>query len=148
MEHSSVETFRKHSFRPIARRNVALALLATFAISAFAHVLLAYVAVGEWEISLMCGSFFLVQPIIIAAERRLAVRLWPSAAGWAWTLTALAVTSPLITEPLLQIFGVGTGTSLNFPLSIFAVVGFLLALGAVASLASLVSLPTYSGGRL
>jgi hypothetical protein len=140
------EIFRRYFFGPIARRNAGLALLATFSISAIAHVLLTYVALGRWEISLICGSFFLVQPIIIVAERKLAVRRWPSGAGWAWTLTALAITSPLITEPLLQIFEVGPGASLNLPLSILAIVGFLIVIGGIAALATLASLPANTDG--
>jgi hypothetical protein len=133
------EIFRRFCFKPIARRSVALALLATFTISAIGHVLLTYVALGRWGISLVCGSFFLVQPILIAAERRLAIRRWPRRAAWAWTLTAIAITSPLIIEPLLQICQLGPGER-NALSSVLAVVGFLIVFAGAVTLATLVSL--------
>jgi hypothetical protein len=135
------EIFRRYSFAPIARRNIALALFATFVISAIAHVLLTYVALGRWGISLVCGSFFLVQPIVITAERTLAVRRWPKQARWAWTLIALAITAPLIIEPLLQILHLGPAAPVNVLVATLAVVGFLTFFSGIVALTSLASLP-------
>ena len=135
------EIFRRYSFAPIARRNITLALLITFVISAIAHVLLTYVALGRWGISLVCGSFFLAQPIIIAAERTLAVRRWPNLARWTWTLIALAITAPLIIEPLLQILQLGPAAPVNVLVSTLAVVGFLIFFSGIVALTSLASLP-------
>jgi hypothetical protein len=83
---ASALVFGKCMFAPLARRGVGLALFAAFFGSAVAHVLLLYMATRSWGISLMWGAFFLVQPLLIAVERRLKVRRWRPAAGWAWTL--------------------------------------------------------------
>jgi hypothetical protein len=85
--------FRKCCFAPFARQGVALALLVPFAISAVVHTAIAYVALGRWGISLLCGAFFLVQPLLIAAERWLTVRRWQPAARRAWTLAVLTLVS-------------------------------------------------------
>ena len=54
--------------------------------------------------SVVWGAFFFVQPLLILLERRMKVRRWRPAAARGWTLSALAVTCPLIVEPMLQIF--------------------------------------------
>ena len=135
------EIFRRYTFAPIARRNITLALLMTFVISAIAHVLLTYVALGRCGISLVCGSFFLLQPIIIAVERKLAVRRWPNLARRAWTFLVLAITAPLIIEPLLQILQFGPAAPVNILFSTMAVVGFLILFSGIVALSSLASLP-------
>jgi hypothetical protein len=53
--------------------------------------------------SVVWGAFFFVQPLLILLERRMKVRRWHPAAARGWTLSALAVTCPLIVEPTLQI---------------------------------------------
>jgi hypothetical protein len=53
--------------------------------------------------SVVWGAFFFVQPLLILLERRMKVRRWRPAAARGWTLSALAVTCPLIVEPTLQI---------------------------------------------
>jgi hypothetical protein len=83
-----------------------LGLMAAFGVSAAAHCLLALMALGEWQAALLCGSFFLVQPAFIAVERGLRVRRWNRVAAHAWTLGALAASSPLVIEPALQIVGI------------------------------------------
>lgn len=95
--------FRSLFFAPLARHGVLLALWVTFLASAVAHFLLAYMAMGRWEISIACGVFFFVQPLLIMGERTMGVRRWPQAAARTWTLTALGVTSPLFVEPALQV---------------------------------------------
>jgi hypothetical protein len=71
--------FRPLVFAPLARRGIALALFAAFFASAVSHTLLAYMAMVRWKISLVCGAFFVVQPLLILAERRMNVRRWPTA---------------------------------------------------------------------
>lgn len=95
--------FRKYGFAPLARKNVTWALVGAFLLSAVAHFLLPYMAMGKLGVSIMCGAFFLVQPPLILLERRMKIRRWRPAAQRAWTLSALAVTSPLFVEPALQL---------------------------------------------
>src|SRR5208337_2183618 len=111
-------------FVPLARCGAVFAMFATFAISAVGHALMAFFALGRWKIAAVFGAFFLVQPLLIAAERRLAVRRWPPEAARAWTLTALAVTSPLFIEPTLQGLEKSWGAPDNALLPTLAVLGF------------------------
>jgi hypothetical protein len=99
----SVLCFRPFFFGPLARRGIVPALFAAFLASAILHVLACFQALVQWPISLAFGAFFLVQPLLILAERALRVRRWPVSAARTWTLTALAVTSPLFIEPMTQI---------------------------------------------
>jgi hypothetical protein len=132
---------RKYFFAPLARRGAGLALCAAFFGSAVAHVMLPYMATGRWGISLACGSFFLAQPLLIAAERRIKVRRWPSAAGRAWTLTALAITSPLFVEPALQLIEPSWGAPDDVWQPTFVVLGFVIFVNVFFSLGSLASNP-------
>lgn len=95
--------FRRSCFDPLAPRHPLLALVAAFAASALAHVLLVFMAMLQWTPSLVNASFFLAQIPLILAERRMKVHRWPALAAHAWTLAALAVTAPLFVEPVLQI---------------------------------------------
>jgi len=134
---------RKFCFAPLARHGVVLALVTTFFVSAAAHVLLFVMATGRWKISLICGAFFLVQPLLIGAERWMHVRRWQPMAGRAWTLAALALTSPLIVEPALQIVEVekSWGRPDDVLLPTVAALGFVIGLSSILSLASLASRP-------
>lgn len=93
---------RDRAFRPLARRGAGAALFASFALSAVIHAYCMGVALGAL-CALSWGAFLLAQPLIIVAERRLGVRRWPHAVGWLWTAVALAVLSPLFTEPALRL---------------------------------------------
>lgn len=138
------ELFRTFCFAPLARQGLWLALSATFMISAVAHALLAFMAIGRWKISIIFGAFFLVQPLLIAVERRLAVRCWSPTAGRAWTLTALGMVSPLFVEPLLQFVERSWGAPDNVLLPTAIMLGFVTAFClfiAVASLASFTDEP-------
>jgi hypothetical protein len=135
--------FRKYFFAPLARREAGLALCAAFLASAVAHVLLPYMATGRWAISLLCGSFFLVQPLFIAAERRMKARHWRPAAGRAWTLGALAVASPLFVEPALQVIEPSWGPQDNVLQPTVMVLSFVLFVNAFFSLGSLASNPKF-----
>jgi hypothetical protein len=96
---------------------------------------------GGWKIGAVFGAFFLVQPLLIAAERRLAVRRWRPAAGRAWTLTALAITSPLVIEPSLQFLERYWGAPDNVLLPTLAALGFIITLSGIVSLVSLAASP-------
>jgi alginate O-acetyltransferase complex protein AlgI len=137
---ASEKILRPYFFAPLARRSAALALFAAFAVSGVGHVLLAFIALGRWRISLIWGAFFLVQPLLIVAERRLAVRRWRPTAARAWTLTVLAITSPLFVEPMLQITGLGIQDP-ALPQTVGAL-GSVIVLTGMVSLASLASCST------
>ncbi len=94
---------RRRFFAPLARRGPGLALVATFAVSAAGHAYGAGAALGPGA-ALAWGAFFLVQPLLIAAERRLGVARWPTAAGHAWTIAAMLAVSPLFVEPAMRMF--------------------------------------------
>jgi len=136
---ASEKLFHPYCFTPFARHSLALALFAPFALSALGHLLAAFVALGNWRLSLLFGAFFLVQPLLIVAERRLGVRRWHPAAARAWTLTALAITAPLFVEPLLQTVERSWGTQTSaLPPTAFAL-GCILVFSAIVALVSLAS---------
>jgi hypothetical protein len=138
--------FRKCCFAPLARRNLALALFAPFALSGVIHACLAYVAQGRWPISLCFGAFFVVQPLFIGIERLLAARRWRPVARRAWTLGALAMTSPLIVEPVLQIVEPEWGGPEQVLAPAVAVLGTLLVVSTSIALASLTARPAAAAG--
>ena len=137
---ASQKIFRPHCFLPLARRGVVLVLFTTFALSGVAHTLLTYMALGRWRVSLVCGAFFVVQPVLILVERRLAVRRWRPAAARVWTLAVLALTSPLFVEPGLQIIEKSWGGPNDVLLPAVATLGFVIVFSSIISLASLASL--------
>ncbi len=134
---ASVVVFRQCFFRPLAHRGMGFAMFVAFFASAVGHVLVAFVATGQWRISLLCGAFFLVQPIFVAAERRLNVKHWRPVAAHAWTLSVLAVTSPLFVEPALQVFEPSWGPPGGVLLPTAVVVIFMVVVDASYALASL-----------
>jgi hypothetical protein len=95
--------FRRACYEPLARHGRVRALFAAFIVSGIWHLLLAYAVLGRWGMSVVWGAFFFVQPLLILLERRIYVRRWRPAPARVWTLSALAVTCPLIVEPTLQI---------------------------------------------
>ena len=115
------------------------AMFATFAISAVGHALIAFFALGRWKTAVVFGAFFLVQSLLIAAERRLAVRRWRPEAGRAWTLTALAITSPMVIEPTLQFLERSWGAQDNVLWPTLAALGVIIILSGIVSLVSLAS---------
>jgi hypothetical protein len=137
---ASALVFGKYFFAPLARREVGLALFAAFFASAVAHVLLLYMATQRWGISLMWGAFFLVQPLFIAVERRMKVRRWRPMAKWAWTLAALAIASPLLVEPALQLIEPTWGTPDKVLLPTIRVLGLVIFVNVFVSLGSLASI--------
>jgi hypothetical protein len=140
---TSALLFRPLFFAPFARRGIVLALFIAFLASAVVHTLLAFMAMGRWNISFACGAFFLVQPLLILIERRLNVRRWPTAAARAWTLAALTVTSPLFVEPVLQIITPDLDATVSVVPSIIAALGFVMIVNLFFSVGSLVSCPRF-----
>lgn len=90
--------------------------------------------------SLMWGTFFVVQPLLIAVERWMKVRRWRPAAGRAWTLAVLAITSPLIVEPALQLIEPSWGTPDKVLLPTIRVLGLVIFVNVFVSLGSLASI--------
>ncbi len=133
--------YRIFWFMPLARYNAGLALVAAFLASALFHVLLFYMAIVQWKISLICGAFFLVQPLFIAVERWMKVRCWRPAAGWAWTLAVLAITSPLIVEPALEIIEPSWGAPNQVLGPTIVMLGFVIILNGIYSLGQFAFLP-------
>lgn len=96
---------RTHCFAPLARRRHAvLGAALAFAASAALHFWPVYVAVGLIPALAMAG-FFAVQAIALFLESRLGVGRWRRAAGHAWTLSVMLLSSPLFTVPMLLILG-------------------------------------------
>ncbi|MDR3459843.1 MAG: MBOAT family protein [Verrucomicrobiae bacterium] len=136
------EFLRRCCFAPLARRGAGFAMGATFAISAVGHGLMVFFVLGRWKMAVIFGAFFLVQPLLIATERRLAVRRWRPAAGRAWTLTALAATSALVIEPTLQFLeGSWGGAQVSALWPTLAVLAFIIILSGIVSLVSLAACP-------
>jgi hypothetical protein len=131
--------FHRFCFAPLARRSIALGVCAAFGLSAVWHACLAELGSGRWRISLVFGAFFIVQPLLIAAERRMKARRWPPAAGRAWTLTALAITSPLIIEPTLQIIEGSWGPLGNVLGTTAVVLGSVVVFSGIIALAAIKS---------
>jgi len=95
------KVLRDRVFTPLARRNTSLAVWATFVVSAAMHAYIMGIAAGTVA-AISSAAFFIVQPLLLAAERKLKVRRWSPFARRAWTLGALALLSPLFIEPVLQ----------------------------------------------
>jgi hypothetical protein len=137
---ASALVFGRFFFAPLARRGVGLALFAAFFASALAHVLLLHMATRRWGMSLMWGAFFLLQPLLIAVERRLKVRRWRPVRRRAWTLATLAITSPLIVEPILQLIEPTWGAPSNVLLPTVRVLALVVFMNGLVSLGSLASI--------
>ena len=145
--------FRSLCFKPLARHGAAVATFAAFFASGIAHALLVFMAIGDWGYSLANGAFFCVQPVFIMIERRMKIKLWPPAARRAWTISVLAITSPLFVAPALQVVGRGWGrygyaTLPDVLASTVAVLSFVVFIAVLPSLASLVSCPEHRPSKV
>jgi hypothetical protein len=131
------EALRVYCFAPLARCGTGLAISIAFAVSAAGHAFLARLALRDWSPAASCGAFFLAQPLLIAAERTFGLQRLPKAVGRVWTLGALAVTAPLVVEPILQMAEHvwGPPTDIMFPT--FAVLGFCALVSLITALVSL-----------
>lgn len=125
--------FNRYCFAPLSRRIGKWAVVAAFFFSAAAHCALLYMAMGEMGASIIFGTFFLVQPVLIFAERRLKVRYWTVLSGHFWTLGALAVSSPLFVAPVIQLLESSRGTD-SILASTLWVSGFVLVVNSLLEL--------------
>ena len=145
---ASLLLFRTLCFQPLARYGAVTALFAAFLASALAHVLLPLMASGRWDISLLCGAFFLLQPPFILLESRLHVRRWGPFTARVWTLGILTVTSPLFVEPVLQLLESSWNASDPLLANLLTTLAFVIALNLFVALGSLASLPPKSAPAL
>lgn len=94
---------RDYAYLPLARRRrVGLGIAAAFAASTTLHLWTAAVPLG-WRGGLTMASFFVVQGLALALERRIGVARWPLALRRTWTVGLVVASSPLFIEPMLQI---------------------------------------------
>jgi hypothetical protein len=92
-----------HGFMPLARRaGLFVAVVGTFAASAVLHFWFTLAAAGL-AMGLSIASFFLIQGLLVLAERRAGVRRWQPLAQRAWTASCVLVPLPLLLEPVLRI---------------------------------------------
>lgn len=98
---------REHCYAPLARRDYEkLALTASFVASAAIHLYITSVLLDvRW--GLIMAALFLLQVPLLFAEDALSIRRRSTVAGRIWTLGVLTLLSPLFTEPVLRIFGLG-----------------------------------------
>jgi hypothetical protein len=99
------KVLRDRVFSPLAHRGPALAIWATFFVSAAFHAYLAGVVLLAWLPALSAAAFFLLQPPLLAIERTLRLRRRPRILRHAWTLGAILLLSPLFIEPVLRMLG-------------------------------------------
>jgi hypothetical protein len=138
--------FRSFCFKPLARHGVLKAMFVAFFVSGIAHALLVFTAIGTWGYSLANGAFFCVQPVFIIIEHRMKIRLWRPVTRRIWTISVLAITSPLFTAPVLHVVERSWGKSGNamlpnlLPVTVFAI-SFVVFIVVFFSLASLASCP-------
>lgn len=99
------KVLRDRVFTPLAHRGPAFAVWATFVVSALLHAYLTGIALRAWVPALAAASFFLLQPLLLAAERGLRIRRRARVVRHAWTLGMLLLFSPLFIEPVLQMMG-------------------------------------------
>lgn len=99
------KVLRDRVFAPLAHRGPALAVWATFLVSAAFHAYLVGIALRAWAPALAAAVFFLLQPPLLALERKLRVRRRARLVRHAWTLGMLVLFSPLFIEPVLRMLG-------------------------------------------
>ena len=96
---------RAFIFRPVARRRHAgVAVVCSFLVSGVFHGWPMLVALGT-AAALSTVVFFTIQAVFVLVENRLRIHTWPHALARAWTLAVLLVSSPLLIDPGLRLFG-------------------------------------------
>jgi hypothetical protein len=91
--------------KPLARRaNAKLGAIGSFFVSAILHAYLVLVA-ATWKLALVMLGYFFLQGAFVMIEIALHENHWRRLLARAWTVTLLASSSPLFTEPLLRILG-------------------------------------------
>ena len=97
--------FHTFIFWPLARRRFAgVGILCCFLLSGAFHAWPMLVALGTFA-ALSTLVFFVIQGVVVLAERRLSIHTWPIAMARAWMLVILLTSSPLYIDPCLRLFG-------------------------------------------
>ena len=93
----------RHAFRPFAARGrPVLGLCFAFFVSALLHWWLIYAALGfTWALPM--GAFFLLQGLLVLAERAARINRLSPALQRAWTVGWMLLTTPLFVEPFLRL---------------------------------------------
>jgi hypothetical protein len=96
---------REHCYAPLARQGYGnQGLIVSFVVSAAMHLYITAVLLDvRW--GLVMSVLFVLQIPLLWLEDALRIRRRPAWVGRAWTLSLLAILSPLFTEPVLRIFG-------------------------------------------
>jgi hypothetical protein len=89
--------FRQHAFLPARKAGLTAALFSLFAVSAVMH---AYLVAAVVSMPWMVAAFFLVQPLLLMAERAMRVRRWRPLPARLWTIATLTTLLPLLLIPL------------------------------------------------
>jgi hypothetical protein len=96
---------RMSVFWPLARRRLAgVGVLCCFLVSGALHGWPMLVSLGTFAAASTL-VFFVIQGVVVLAENRLRIHTWPIAMARAWTLGILLVSSPLLIDPGLRLFG-------------------------------------------
>ena len=93
----------EHCMRPLIRkRRPALGLMAAFAVSGLVHFWQVFVCL-PLKLALLAGGFFVVQGLIVLAERKLRVKRWPTLAARVWTLSMVGGFAWMMIVPWMHI---------------------------------------------
>jgi hypothetical protein len=141
------EALHRYGFALFARRSASFALFFAFFLSALGHAAIVLLALRSRWLAAACGAFFLLQALLILVERRLNVHRWRPSAARVWTWSMLAVTMPLVVEPLLRMAERVWGSPDEIAKPTIAVLGFCTAIAILTSLAALASQPGGSNAR-
>ena len=96
---------RTFVFWPLARRGFAgVGVFCCFLVSGAFHAWPMLVGLGAFA-ALSTAEFFVFQGVVVLAESRLRIHIWPVAIARAWTLVILLASSPLYIDPGLRLFG-------------------------------------------
>jgi len=95
---------RTFVFWPLARRHFAgVGVLGCFLVSGAFHGWPMLAGLGTFAAA-STVVFFVIQGVVVLAERRLSIHTWPDAMARAWTLGILLISSPLFIDPGLRLF--------------------------------------------
>ncbi len=93
---------RSSFYVPLARRGWPRAgMLAAFGMSALLHAYLVLPG-AAWPWAVLMSGFFVVQAMLMTLERSMKVKRWAPAPARVWTIGALLLVSPMLSEPALQ----------------------------------------------
>jgi len=133
------EALGRCCFTPFARRSPKAALFFAFFLSALGHAAIVLLALKSRWLAAACGTFFVFQALLIFAERRMKVQRWRPTTARVWTWSTLAVSSPLVVEPLLRMAEHVWGPPSEITQPMLAVLGFCFAVALLTTLSAAAS---------